>query len=74
MPEIDRFIKEKTLEATRTLGSSRRVCNVPDHFRGQQGVLGAVMDFVALVAYRKSPVLGNCDPNTDVSSRPVPYS
>lgn len=49
MPEIDRFLKEMNTEAEKILKSSRRVCSIPDHFRGQQGVLGTVMEFVVLV-------------------------
>uniref|UniRef100_A0A7N6B7U3 SMC hinge domain-containing protein n=1 Tax=Anabas testudineus TaxID=64144 RepID=A0A7N6B7U3_ANATE len=40
--DIDRFIKEKTAEAGEILKMSKRVCSIPHHFRGQQGVLGKV--------------------------------
>ncbi|XP_070783878.1 structural maintenance of chromosomes flexible hinge domain-containing protein 1 [Enoplosus armatus] len=42
VPDVDRLLTEKTTEAERILNMPRRVCSFPDHFRGQQDVLGMV--------------------------------
>uniref|UniRef100_A0A8C4HNU0 Structural maintenance of chromosomes flexible hinge domain containing 1 n=1 Tax=Dicentrarchus labrax TaxID=13489 RepID=A0A8C4HNU0_DICLA len=40
--DINRMLEEKSAEANRILNMPRRVCSIPDHFKGQQDVLGMV--------------------------------
>nr|CBN82077.1 Structural maintenance of chromosomes flexible hinge domain-containing protein 1 [Dicentrarchus labrax] len=42
IPDINRMLEEKSAEANRILNMPRRVCSIPDHFKGQQDVLGMV--------------------------------
>ncbi|XP_037311851.2 structural maintenance of chromosomes flexible hinge domain-containing protein 1 [Pungitius pungitius] len=42
IPEIDRILNAKRSEVDQILRTPRRVCSIPDQFRGQQDVLGAV--------------------------------
>ncbi|XP_056220840.1 structural maintenance of chromosomes flexible hinge domain-containing protein 1 [Seriola aureovittata] len=42
IPDIDKLLKEKNIEADRILKMPRRVYSIRDNFRGQQDVLGMV--------------------------------
>ncbi|XP_042366251.1 structural maintenance of chromosomes flexible hinge domain-containing protein 1 [Plectropomus leopardus] len=42
IPEIERLMREKRIEFDMIRNQPRRVCSIPDHFRGQQDVLGKV--------------------------------
>ncbi|XP_031148736.1 structural maintenance of chromosomes flexible hinge domain-containing protein 1 isoform X2 [Sander lucioperca] len=42
IPDIDRLLNQKKMEANRVLHTPRRVCSLRDHFCGQQDVLGMV--------------------------------
>ncbi|XP_018549169.2 LOW QUALITY PROTEIN: structural maintenance of chromosomes flexible hinge domain-containing protein 1 [Lates calcarifer] len=42
IPDIDRLLNDKTIQADEILKIPRRVCSIRDNFRGQQDVLGMV--------------------------------
>ncbi|XP_078137302.1 structural maintenance of chromosomes flexible hinge domain-containing protein 1 isoform X2 [Sander vitreus] len=42
IPDIDRLLHQKKMEASSLLHTPRRVCSLRDHFYGQQDVLGMV--------------------------------